>query len=78
VRWQRMGANGARESVSEPRKILIKMFKQGIYSSECETPFSLNLSAPPGVRDDDTCCICVRSSDRAGLAAMQQFCPIVD
>jgi hypothetical protein len=71
MRWQRMSANSARECHSEPRKILIKMVEQSFNSSECKTPFSLNLSAPPGVRDDDTCCVCVRSSDRARLAAMQ-------
>jgi hypothetical protein len=67
-----MSANGVRECLSEPRKILIKMLEQSVNSSEYKTPFSLNLSAPPGVRDDDTCCVCVRSSDWAGLAAMQQ------
>ena len=71
MRWQRMSANSAREYHSEPWKILIKMLEQSVNSSECKTPFSLNLFAPPGVRDDDTCCVCVRSSDRAGLAAMQ-------
>jgi hypothetical protein len=74
VRWQRISANSARECLSEPRKILIKMLKQSVNSSECGTPFSLNLSAPPGVCDDDTCCICVQSLGRAGLAAMQHLC----
>jgi hypothetical protein len=71
MRWQRMSASSVREYHSEPRKILIKMLEQSVNSSECKTPFSLNLFTPPSVRDDDTYCVCVRSSDWAGLAAMQ-------
>jgi hypothetical protein len=73
VQWQHIGANGAHECVSEPRKTLIKMHKQGVNSFEYETLFFLNLAAPPGVRDDDTCCVCIWSSDGARLATMQHL-----